>query len=116
MRSDLPTVRVERDGTTWRVVTEDEAVLGRVERVPAALANLGKSKTKPTFNAHGHLWNATPEGAGLEPDDERAVARAVVRQKTTKQTAADHLLAAYAAAGVALPDPPQPPDAAAASA
>ena len=88
-------------------MTDEDAVLGRIERVPAALANLGKSKTKPTFDAHGHLWKAKPEGAGLDPDDERAVAREVVRQKRTKQTAADHLLAAYEAACVALPDPPE---------
>lgn len=90
----------------WLVVSDSDAVLGRVERVEAALANLGKFKTKPTFNAHGHLWKGTPKGAGLEPDDERAVARATVRQKTTKQTAANHLLAAYEAADVALPDLP----------
>lgn len=103
----------KRDGRLWLVVTDDDALLGRIERVPAALANLGKSKLKPTFQARGHLWQATPEGAGLDADDERAVARAVVRKKRTKQTAADYLLAAYEAAGVALPDRPEVIDTAA---
>lgn len=37
-------IELKRDGASW-LVTADDAVIGRLERVASALANLGKSKT-----------------------------------------------------------------------
>jgi len=87
---------------SW-MVKADRAVIGLLRSTPSALANLGKSKTKPTFQAHGFLWEASTDGVGLDEDEVRAIARHITRRKTTRVAAADHLVAAYRLAGVELP-------------
>jgi len=99
---------LKRDGASW-LVTADDAVIGRLERVVSALANLGKSKTKPTFNANGYLWQASPDGAELDHEDAANIARALTRKKRTRATAVRYLVDAYAEVGVALPPPIETP-------
>jgi cytochrome c553 len=53
------------------------------------------------------LWEATADGAPLSEDDARAVEDHLSRQKTTRGTASEYLIAAYEAAGVPLPEPEQ---------
>jgi hypothetical protein len=48
------------------------------------------------------LWEASVESAALDDWDARAVTRCITRQKTTR-AAAEHLIAAYREAGIAVP-------------
>jgi hypothetical protein len=89
-------------------VLVDEAVIGRIDRRRQLGMNAikdfrlsGSDYTGSTRRAS--LWEASVEGAGLDEWDARAVTWRVSRAKTNRTAAAEHLIAAYRAAGVQLP-------------
>ena len=86
----------------WDVLV-DGAPIGRLHRGP----QIGRNVTRSAFSSgvrHVDLWHATVAYTTLTADEKHAVARHITRDKTTGEHAADHLLAAYVKAGIALPE------------
>lgn len=85
------------------LVFADDALIGSVSR--RELLGRGHSKSQMSTR-HVTAWTPTVtevEGLDLEAVDRQRIEREIKRSKTTRLTAAVHLIEAYAAAGVPLP-------------
>lgn len=91
---------VSEDGRTmWSVLCGD-AVIGRVERY----RSLGRGFSKSQMcTRHVLVWASTVTNAELSDDDRRAVQQHIRRDKTSREAAVDHIIEAYARAGIELP-------------
>jgi hypothetical protein len=90
------------DSERWDVFV-DGACIGTLRRRGQIGLNRTKSYLYSGSGRHVALWEGTVEGVALGEDEREAVERHVTRGKTTRQTAAQHLVDAYQRAGVPLP-------------
>lgn len=100
MRMDITFKRLDEGA----LVLLDGVVIGAVSR--RELLGRGYSKSQMSTR-HVVAWTPTVvgvDGLHLDQTDERGIERAIKRSKTTRRTAALHLIEAYAEAGVPLPD------------
>jgi hypothetical protein len=88
--------------SAWEVLV-DGAVIGRLDRRDQIGLNLTKSFPHSGPGRRVSLWEGTVDNADLTADEAHAVQQRIRRPKTNRLTAAQHICAAYAAAGVDLP-------------
>ena len=84
-------------------VLVDVAVVGRVVRREQIGRNLVKSYVHSGSGRHVALWEGSVAEVHLDDLHRRAIEGRITRPKTNRRAAAEHLLEAYAAAGVPLP-------------
>jgi hypothetical protein len=99
MRDDHEFVRVELG--IYDVVVEG-VIVRRIARRDQIGRNTVKSFLFSGTGRHVGLWEGSVANAGLDAYDERKVRTHITRPKTSRETAAQHLLAAYEKAGVDL--------------
>jgi hypothetical protein len=105
--TDFELIRVDppSDATSALNVVVAEAVVGRLDKRPQIGRNLTRD-FRLSGTRHVELWEATTGDAALTAEEQAAVEERITRPKRTRDTAAKHLLDAYAAAGVDLPAAP----------
>lgn len=101
-------VTEEDGGTAWSVLYGN-AVIGRIQRHRSFGRGFSKSQM---CTRHIMVWSSTVADVGLSGDDHRAVQRQIRRDKTSREAAVEHIIEAYACAGVQLPIPEDQPRAA----
>jgi hypothetical protein len=92
--------------TDLALVIVDGAVVGGLTR-----RELPGRMSSKSFMSLRHVRSWTPivrdvEGLELDDDDRHSIERHITRSKTSRKTAADHLIEAYEKAGVSRPQPP----------
>jgi hypothetical protein len=87
--------------SAWDVIV-DGVVVGRIDKRQHIGRNLTCSYEHSGVR-HVELWEATVADTALSDEEKCAVEERITRPKRTRDTAAQHLLDAYAAAEVTLP-------------